>query len=189
MGCVPVLSAAYGSLRSCECLLESKFVKRDESGMNEHSGWETASSLSSDHQSRDAGEILLSWHTNTHAHSHDVNTHVHVHLHKKQNSWDSSREPQPASVFHLHCQRRLLDRLHFSPPPSHFLHHQPHSDRPQQWRHGVKQNLTKPLQQRGAIGIRALLTRTHLNQHTDIYPLTRREVMRTVCKFKFFLLN
>lgn len=41
MGCVPVLSAAYGSLRSCECLLESKFVKKDESGMDEHSGWET----------------------------------------------------------------------------------------------------------------------------------------------------
>lgn len=30
LGRAPVLSAAYGSLRSCECLRESKFVKRDE---------------------------------------------------------------------------------------------------------------------------------------------------------------
>lgn len=81
MGCVPVLSAAYGSLRSCECLLESKFVKRDGSSMNEHSGWEALPPLSPLTIRAETVERFSCHNIQTHTHTltRRVYTHVHVH--------------------------------------------------------------------------------------------------------------
>lgn len=134
-----------------------------------------ASSLSSDHQSRGGGEILLSEHTNTHTHSHHVYTHVHVH---SPTSSDSTREPHPASFFFFFpstCYPLLLDSFHlfFRLLSSRLLDHHPRSDRPQQWRHEVKQNSKPKPHQQGVplVFVHCQLTRIHLRQHTRIFTL------------------
>lgn len=148
MGCVPVLSAAYGSLRSCECLLESKFVKRDGSSMNEHSGWEALPPLSPLTIRAETVERFschnIQAHTHTHTHSHDVYTHMYTCTHSQNLVWFNYGAAS-CFIFSSASYHFLLDSFHFFLIllyllSSHLLYHQPHSDRPQQWRHGVKQN-------------------------------------------------
>lgn len=115
----------------------------------------------------------------THTHSHNVYTHVHVH---------SPTEPHVIQLGS--CILRGLffffDLLSSSPGQlplilfllcllsSHLLYHHPRSDRPQQWKHGVKQNKTQTPSTRGAIGFRALSVNWNppAPAHKDIYPLT-----------------
>lgn len=178
MGRVPVLSAAYGSLRSCECLLESKFViKRDEAVWMNRAGEKLCLlSLSSDHQSREAGEILLSWHTNTHALTRHIHTYTCARTQKKK-----PHEIQLGSCILLQFFIFVIISWTASAFFPHLLYHQPHSDRPQQWRHGVKLNLTKPkpLPTRGAIGIRALSVNQNppapAHRHLPFGPTGRHE--------------
>lgn len=121
----------------------------------------------------------------THTHSHNVYTHVHVHPPTEPRvirlgscillnfffHWLSSSPGQlPLLLF-------LLRSL-----SSHLLYHHPRSDRTQQWRHGVEQNKTPSNK-----GCSQSVNRNPpAPAHKDIYPLTRQEVMRTVCKFGKF---
>lgn len=118
-GWVPMLSAAWGSLRSCECLLESKFVKSW--CLNGHSGWEASPPSSPLVIRAETNDSLVT-------HTHTVYTHIHIH---------SPAEPRVIRLREL-LDFHLLDR--FLSFMFIFLFH-PSTQWPRHWRQ--EQNKTK----------------------------------------------
>lgn len=112
----------------------------------------------------------------TRTHSHDIYTRTRALAHKKK-----PHENQLGSCILLQFFIFVVISWTASAFFLHLLYHQPHSDRPQQWRHGVKLNLTKPkpLPTRGAIGIRALSVNQNppapAHRHLPFGPTGRHE--------------
>lgn len=154
--------------------------------MNEHSGWEALPPLSPLTIRAETEERFSCHNIQTHTYSHNVYTHVHVH---------SPTEPhviQLGSCILLKCFLNLSSSPGQLPLiffllcflSSHPLYHHPRSDGPQQWRRWsrTKQNLN-PFNK----GCRQSVNQNPpAPAHKDIHPLTRQEVMTTVCKFGKF---
>lgn len=145
--------------------------------MNEQSGWEALPPLSLLWPSEQRGWRDSPVVTYKHARTHTTYTHVHVRSHTKK----KPHEIQLGSCILLQFFIFVIISWTASAFFPHLLYHQPHSDRPQQWRHGVKLNLTKPkpLPTRGAIGIRALSVNQNppapAHRHLPFGPTGRHE--------------
>lgn len=139
--------------------------------MNENSGWEALPPRSPLAVRAEAVERFSCQNIQTHTHSRHVYTRVHVH------SPTEPRVIQLGSCVLLHCFSTcyplLLDSFHLFLLSSHLLDQHPRSDRPQQWRHGGKQNSKPKPHQRGVplVFVHCQLTRIHLRQHTRIFTL------------------
>lgn len=159
-GWVPMLSAAWGSLRSCECLLESKFVKSW--CLNGHSGWEASPPSSPLVIRAETNDSLV-----THTHTHSI--HAYTHPLARWTSCDSSKgaawfsSPGQISLFYVHFP--------FSPV------------------HAVATTLEAGAEQNKSLNTlreghgQSVHRNPPAPAHKDVTPLTRLDVKTTVCKF------